>query len=303
VAFTKSTETISHNDAVVLQGQRTPATKLWELDIQPHPSASANAAIGSATTADMVAFAHGTLFSPVLSTLEEALWWGHVPKFAGLTLETLCQHPPRSIAMLKGHLDQTRQNVCSTKSCPSPDTHAPIDPNDDAFPPGQPTNKRTHLCFAAVLEPTGQTHMDLTGKFPVQSLSGNNYILVVYDYDSNGILTVPLPNRCTKSILAAYQIAHACLCAAGLCPKLQCLDNEALQALKDFLVAEDVDYQLVPPHIHCRNAAERAIRTFKNHFIAGLCSTDKNFPLNLWDKLLPQAELTLNLLRGSQLNP
>ena len=59
----------------------------------------------------------------------------------------------------------------------------------------------------------------------------------------------------------------------------------------------------MPPHVHRRNAAERAIRTFKNHFIAGLCSTDKGFPLTLWDKLLPQAELTLNLLRGSRVNP
>ncbi len=208
--------------------------------------------------------------------------------------------------MLKGHLNQTHQNVHSTKSRPSPDPAlalAPADPCDDAFPPGQPTGQQTHLCFAAVLEPTRQTHMDLTGKFPVQSLSGNNYILVVYDYDSNSILTVPLPNRCAESILATYQIAHAHLCVAGLRPKLQHLDNEALQALKEFLVAEDVDYQLVLPHIHHCNAAKCTICTFKNHFIAGLCSTDKNFPLNLWDKLLPQAELTLNLLRGSCLNP
>jgi hypothetical protein len=60
---------------------------------------------------------------------------------------------------------------------------------------------------------------------------------------------------------------------------------------------------LFPPGIHRRNAAERAIRTFKNHFIAGLCSVDQHYPLHLWDKLLPQAELTLNLLRGSRLNP
>jgi hypothetical protein len=59
----------------------------------------------------------------------------------------------------------------------------------------------------------------------------------------------------------------------------------------------------VPPGIHRRNAAERAIRTFKNHFIAALCSVDKNFPIHLWDQLLPQAEITLNLLRGSRINP
>ena len=59
----------------------------------------------------------------------------------------------------------------------------------------------------------------------------------------------------------------------------------------------------MPPHIHRRNSAERAIQTFKNHFIAGLASTDPNFPLSNWCRLLPQAELTLNLLRPSQLNP
>ena len=69
------------------------------------------------------------------------------------------------------------------------------------------------------------------------------------------------------------------------------------------MTEQDVDYQLAPLHIHRANAAERAIRTFKNHFISGLCSADKDFPLHLWDKLLPQAILTLNLLRGSRINP
>jgi hypothetical protein len=69
------------------------------------------------------------------------------------------------------------------------------------------------------------------------------------------------------------------------------------------MTKEGIDYQLVPPGVHCHIAAERAIRTFKNHFIAGLCSADKNFPLHLWDHLVPQAELTLNMLQGSRLNP
>ena len=89
----------------------------------------------------------------------------------------------------------------------------------------------------------------------------------------------------------------------GLRPRLHTLDNEASTSLKDFLTAEHVEYQLVPPHIHRRNSAEHAIQTFKNHFITGLASTDPNFPLSNWCRLLPQAELTLNLLRPSRLNP
>jgi hypothetical protein len=78
---------------------------------------------------------------------------------------------------------------------------------------------------------------------------------------------------------------------------------ECSTLLKDFMHTNNVDFQLVPPGIHRRNAAERAIRTFKNHFVTGLCSVDKNFPIHLWDRLLPQAEITLNLLRGSRINP
>jgi hypothetical protein len=66
---------------------------------------------------------------------------------------------------------------------------------------------------------------------------------------------------------------------------------------------QQVDFQLAPPHVHCRNAAERAIRTFSNHFTSILCGTNPTFPLHLWDKLLPQCEMTLNLLRGSRINP
>jgi hypothetical protein len=73
--------------------------------------------------------------------------------------------------------------------------------------------------------------------------------------------------------------------------------------LKHFFTTNDVEFQLVPPHCHRRNAAERAIQTFKEHFVAGLSSVDPSFPLHLWDRLLPQAEITLNLLRSSRLHP
>jgi hypothetical protein len=74
-------------------------------------------------------------------------------------------------------------------------------------------------------------------------------------------------------------------------------------ALKTFFTVNDVAYQLVPPHCHRRNAAERAVRTLKEQFVAGLSSVEPAFPLHLWDRLLPQAEITLNLLRTSRLHP
>jgi hypothetical protein len=72
---------------------------------------------------------------------------------------------------------------------------------------------------------------------------------------------------------------------------------------KTYLHQQDITFQLVPPYSHRRNSAERAIRSFKDHLIAGLCSTDKSFPMHLWDRLLPQAVITLNMLRTSRINP
>ena len=62
-------------------------------------------------------------------------------------------------------------------------------------------------------------------------------------------------------------------------------------------------YQLVDPHNHRVNAAERAIQTAKEHLIAGLCTTDPNVPIQLWDQLIEQCFITLNLLRRSRKNP
>jgi hypothetical protein len=73
--------------------------------------------------------------------------------------------------------------------------------------------------------------------------------------------------------------------------------------LKNFFTVNNIAYQLVPPHCHQRNASERAIRNFKEHFVAGLSSFDPSLPMHLWDIILPQAEITLNLLRASRLHP
>jgi hypothetical protein len=51
------------------------------------------------------------------------------------------------------------------------------------------------------------------------------------------------------------------------------------------------------------NAAERAIQTFKDAFITVLATTNSDFPLQLWDKIMPQVQDTLNLMQSSRINP
>jgi hypothetical protein len=94
------------------------------------------------------------------------------------------------------------------------------------------------------------------------------------------------------------------LAARGLFVDLQILDNKASSAYKESITFKwNATFQLVPPDMHHCNWAERAICTFKDHFLAILAGVNVAFPPYLWDLLVPQAELTLNLLRQATLNP
>ena len=81
------------------------------------------------------------------------------------------------------------------------------------------------------------------------------------------------------------------------------LDNEVSRELKQAFTEKHITHELVPPHTHRRNLTERAIQTFKHHFLAGLASVNPIFPIAEWDRLIPQVILTLNLLRTARVNP
>ena len=191
----------------------------------------------------------------------------------------------------------------STKQSPVVPMLLPSDMTDDAFP-DQITTK-TQNCFYVIFDlgQTTKTYTDLTGRFPHQSSRGNNYIFLAYNYDGNAILVEAMPNREADTIIAAWEKCHSRLHKNGISTTHYILDNECSAAFKNALLQANVTFELVPPNQHRRNAAERAIRTFKNHFLAGLATCDPAFPLREWDRLLQQAELTINLLRNSRLNP
>jgi hypothetical protein len=126
---------------------------------------------------------------------------------------------------------------------------------------------------------------------------------VLVDPDSNGILQEPMKNCTSGKMIQAYQCLIDRLERAGITPKHHILDNKCLEEFKATIKKNNMMHQLVPPHIHHRNLAEKAIQTFKAHFISVLGGADTEFPLHLWDQLLPQVEHMLNMLRQSTVTP
>ena len=128
--------------------------------------------------------------------------------------------------------------------------------------------------------------------------------MVAYHCDSNVILVAPLKTRKDKHRLEAYKSIMKRLRKNGMSVNLQILDNEASSKCKH-LITEDlgIKYQLVLPDTHIRNASERAIHTFKAHFLSILAGIAPDFPKFLWDHLLPQTKMTLIFLWQSTLDP
>ena len=220
----------------------------------------------------------------------------------GLTPTLIKNHLPRSTATDKGHMRRHRSNTASTRNNHS-DIVAARAEVDHMFPQHEICTMKDVFCFAALANTiTGTMYTDITGAFPVCSFKSMQYIFVAYVYDLNAIIVRAMPSRTDASMVTAFTEVITTLKTGGYCPALNVMDNECSAAVEKYIRSEQINIQLIPPHNHQVNAAERAIATFKEHFIAALATVDMHCPLKLRDEFLPQVELTLNMLHFSRRN-
>ena len=253
----------------------------------------ANSVYDLPSTEQAIKWMHAVCGYPVKTTWLKAIKAGNFVGWPLLTVKNVTKYYPETIETPKGHLNQTRKNVRSTKP--------------KAFQTINTTRlhgKKEQDIHTQVYEVRNTVFTDQMGQFPTQSRSGNKYIMVMVDIDSSGILVEPLNSRKDAELHRGYTSLMTRLNRAGIFPKKHVLDNEISQAMKDYVQDKyKMTVELVPPGCHRRNAAEVAIRNFKAHFLSILAGTADDFPLQLWDKLLPQAEITVNLLRQSNATP
>lgn len=150
---------------------------------------------------------------------------------------------------------------------------------------------------------TQQIYSDQTGRCPKISSQGNQYIVVIAGVDSDTILMEPMRNRSAGEMVQTWKKILERLAECGIKSKHQILNNKISGEYKQAIKDVDMTYELVPPHDYHRNRAEKAIQTGRANFISILCGVSPNFPLHLWDRLLPQTEMMLNILRPPRLVP
>eukprot|EP00804_Cyclotella_cryptica_P003566 CCRYP_002170-RA/>CCRYP_002170-RA protein AED:0.36 eAED:0.36 QI:0/0/0/1/0/0/3/0/313 len=197
-----------------------------------------------------------------------------------LSTTNALKYYPETAETPKGHLNQTRMNVCSTK---------PKHPFEELHSTKLHGHKERNI-YTKVYNTRETIFTDQTGKFPTCSQDSHQYIMIMSRKDS----------RLTR----AYTNLMLRLHCAGIQPRGHILDNEISHTMKDLIQDRyHLTYELAPPRSHRCNATEITISNFKSHFLSILAGIASNFPLQLWDKLLPQAKITLNLFCQSNATP
>ena len=312
VIFVKDKAYIVHGGKIISEAPRDEVTKLWttklnnnnlnECKTKHDKDLIMNVTVPKEADNNiekLMLFLYAALGRPNKTTLIKAIKQGHFATWPGLTEKRVKKYIQEDIINAKGHMHLQRQ----VKNRKKKEIKEPNNIKDEITHPTQEEgNNKMNLNFVKI-EETGLCGTDLTGKFPTTSRRGNKYIFVLYNWDTNSIIARAMKNRTDEEFLRVHDEIIDELTIKGVKPTTQRLDNEASKAYTNNITKHGIKYQLTPAQIHRRNIAERAIQTFKNHFITILAGAHSTFPKNEWDRLLPQAELTLNLLRTSRINP
>ena len=208
VTFTDRSVCVEKDGQVLLQGSKNPGDTLWSLPLtfsnKPPKSTSsrsphhAHLAISNQTNAEYVRFSHATFGSPPVSTFMRATSKGYLGNWPRLTTRMIRKNQPNAVATHVGHLDRNRQGQRSTQRQEL--SSLPVDLNDELSPPPDEWASKAYIKLVT-LDHTN--HSDATGRFPVTSLRGNQYILV--SVFNNYVHLEPMPSRSAAAYLKAYK--------------------------------------------------------------------------------------------------
>ena len=134
----------------------------------------------------------------------------------------------------------------------------------------------------------GTIYAELTGKSPIASIHGMTAMFIMYNWTSNAILATPIKEVKAETIFECFKKNITYFSKRVFKTVYNVISNVATNAIKTYPESEKIKVQFVTPYDHRVNAEERAIQTFKNHTISGLCICDEAFPSMLWCTLIQQ---------------
>jgi hypothetical protein len=249
---------------------------------------------------ETVRYLHAAVGFPTKETMLNAVRKGFLTSWPGLTVQTVNKYFPESVETQKGHTCHQRKGLRSTKT-PTRAANVTDEDVQDLEHQMKHFQKKQRDIFVEVWDEKDIIYTDQTGKFPHTSSRGYKYIWYYY-IDGSTILMEPMKSREEKEMIRAHDVLINRLKKQGFTPIKQILDNEISTAYKKAIKAHGLSVERVPKEAHRRNAAEKAIQIAKCNIKSVIAGCDESFPMHLWDRLLPQIEIQMNLLRPANAN-
>ncbi len=138
---------------------------------------------------------HAVCGHPVKLTWLKAIKAGNYMGWPMLNERNVQKYYPETIETPKGHLNQMRKNVRSTK-----EKSVPLETCDTS----QLRGKKVQDVYTQTYMVRETIFSNQTGQFPTQSQQGNKYIMVMVEIDSNAILVEPMKSRKDEEMIRAY---------------------------------------------------------------------------------------------------
>ena len=127
-----------------------------------------------------------------------------------LTERNVARYYPDTNDTPKGHLNQSRKNVSSTKP-----KRTPLEVPKSATLQGH----KARDVYTSMYEVRNTVFYDQTSQLPTPLQQGNKYIMVMVYIDSNAILVEPIKNGKDEELTRAYRSMMLRLRRAGMIPK------------------------------------------------------------------------------------
>ena len=177
----------------------------------------------------LIRYYHAAAGFPTKPSWLAAIGKEHYLLWPGLDGTSAAKHFPESEETWRGHGRMIKSGLRSTKQLVTEEekeTAAASVPNEQAI---------VVQCFDLKNKADRIMFSDQTGRFPVTSYRGNQYIMVLFEIASNNILVEPMQSRVSGEMCRAYQILVDRLKERGIKPTMHVLDNECSAEFKSLI--------------------------------------------------------------------
>jgi hypothetical protein len=155
----------------------------------------ANSVYDLPSTEQAIKWMHAVCGYPVKSIWLKAIKAGNYIGWPMLRECNINKNYPETSETLKGHMNQMRKNVRSTKA-----KRTPLETCDTS----QLHSKQVRDIYTTLFDVRITMFSDQTGQSPMHLQSGNKNIRVLFEISSNAILVEPMKSRKDVEMIQAY---------------------------------------------------------------------------------------------------